>query len=78
MIHLLILNAAFEPAMIIGCVIIAVIMAAVYYYFVENRLAGLLCILLFSLFGDKYYYVRWAFALPFILIVFSKKIRKNL
>lgn len=69
--------AAFEPAMIIGCVIIAVIMAAVYYYFVENRLAGLLCILLFSLFGDKYYYVRWAFALPFILIVFSKKIRKN-
>ena len=53
------------------------ITAAVYYYFVDSRLAGLLCILLFSLFGDKYYYVRWAFALPFILIVFSGRIRKN-
>ena len=69
--------ASFEPAMIIGCVVIALITAAVYYYFVENKLAALLCILLFSLFGDKYYYVRWAFALPFILIVFSKKIRTD-
>ena len=69
--------ATFEPAMIIGCVVIAVITAAVYYWFVDDKLAGLLCILLFSLFGDKYYYVRWAFALPFLLIVFSKKIRKN-
>lgn len=69
--------ASFEPAMIIGCVMIAVITAAVCYYFVENRLAALLCVLLFSLFGDKYYYVRWAFALPFILIVFSKKVRND-
>lgn len=69
--------ASFEPAMIIGCVIIALITAAVYYYFVENKLAALLCILFFSLFGDKYYYVRWAFALPFILIVFSEKVRKD-
>ena len=69
--------AAFEAAMVIGCVAIALITAVVYYYFVENKLAGLLCILLFSLFGDKYYYVRWAFALPFILIVFSKKIRND-
>ena len=69
--------ASFEPAMIIGCVVIAVITAAVCYYFVENRLAALFCVLLFSLFGDKYYYVRWAFALPFILIVFSKKVRKD-
>lgn len=69
--------ASFEAAMVIGCVAIALITAAVYYYFVDSRLAGLLCILLFSLFGDKYYYVRWAFALPFILIVFSGRIRKN-
>ncbi len=69
--------ASFEAAMVIGCVVIALITAAVYYYFVDNRLAGLLCILLFSLFGDKYYYVRWAFALPFILIVFSQRVRKN-
>ena len=69
--------ASFEPAMIIGCVAIALITALVYYYFVDNKLAGLLCILLFSLFGDKYYYVRWAFALPFILVVFSKKVRKD-
>ena len=69
--------ATFEPAMIIGCVVIAVITAAVYYWFVDDKLAGLLCILLFSLFGDKYYYVRWAFALPFLLIVFSKKDTKE-
>lgn len=69
--------ATFEPAMIIGCVVIAVISAAVCYYAVENKLAALLCVLLFSLFGDKYYYVRWAFALPFILIVFSKKVRED-
>lgn len=69
--------ASFEPAMIIGCVVIALVTAVVYYYFVENKLAALLCILLFSLFGDKYYYVRWAFALPFILIVFSEKVRKD-
>ena len=69
--------ASFEPAMVMGCVVIALITAVVYYYFVENKLAALLCILLFSLFGDKYYYVRWAFALPFILIVFSKKVRKD-
>lgn len=69
--------ATFEPAMVIGCVVIAMITAVIYYYFVDNKLAGLLCILLFSLFGDKYYYVRWAFALPFILVVFSKKIRKD-
>ncbi len=69
--------ASFEPAMVIGCVVIALITAAVYYYFVEDKLAALLCILLFSLFGDKYYYVRWAFALPFILIVFSKKVRTD-
>lgn len=69
--------AAFEPAMVIGCVIIAVITAAVCYRHVDNKLAGLLCVLLFSLFGDKYYYVRWAFALPFILIVFSGRVRKD-
>ncbi len=69
--------ASFEAAMVMGCVVIALITAAVYYYFVDNKLAGILCILLFSLFGDKYYYVRWAFALPFILIVFSEKVRKN-
>lgn len=69
--------ATFEAAMIIGCVVIALITAAVYYYFVDHKLAGLLCILLFSLFGDTYYYVRWAFVLPFILIVFSKKIRED-
>jgi len=69
--------ASFEAAMIIGCVVIAVVTAIIYYCFVENKLAGLLCIVLFSLFGDKYYYVRWAFALPFILVVFSEKIRKD-
>lgn len=69
--------ASFEAAMIIGCVAIALVTALVYYYFVENKLAALVCILLFSLFGDKYYYVRWAFALPFILIVFSEKVRKD-
>ncbi len=69
--------ASIEPAMIVGCVLIAMATAAVFYYFIDNKLLGLLCVLLFSLFGDKYYYVRWAFALPFILIVFSKKMRKN-
>ncbi len=69
--------ASFEAAMIIGCVVIALVTAVIYYYFVDNKLAGLICILLFSLFGDKYYYVRWAFALPFILVVFSKKIRSD-
>ncbi len=69
--------ATFEPAMIIGCVVLAVISAAVCYYAVENKFAALLCVLLFSLFGDKYYYVRWAFALPFLLIVFSKKVRED-
>jgi len=69
--------ASFEPAMVIGCVVIALVTALIYYYFVDSKLAGLLCILLFSLFGDKYYYVRWAFALPFILVVFSKKVRNN-
>lgn len=69
--------ATLEPAMVIGCVIIAMITAVVYYYYVEDKFLGLLCILLFSLFGDKYYYVRWAFALPFILIVFSGKVRKR-
>lgn len=69
--------ATFEAAMVIGCVLIAVITAAITYYCVENKLAGLLCILLFSLFGDQYYYTRWAFVLPFILIIFSKKIRTD-
>lgn len=69
--------ATLEPAMIIGCVVIAMITAVIYYYYVEDKFLGLLCILLFSLFGDKYYYVRWAFALPFILIVFSGKVRKR-
>ena len=69
--------ASIEPAMIVGCVLIAMATAAVFYYFIDNQLLGLLCVLLFSLFGDKYYYVRWAFALPFILIVFSKKMRKD-
>ena len=69
--------ATFEPAMIIGCVVLAVISAAVCYYAVENKLAALLCVLLFSLLGDKYYYVRWAFAFPFVLIVFSKRVRKD-
>lgn len=69
--------ASIEPAMIVGCVFIAMATAAVFYYFIDNKLLGLLCVLLFSLFGDKYYYVRWAFALPFILIVFSRKMRKD-
>ena len=69
--------ASFEAAMVIGCVIIAVITAAVCYYFVDSKVMGLLCVLLFSLFGDQYYYVRWAFALPSILIVFSKKSRED-
>lgn len=69
--------ASFEAAMVIGCVLIAVITAAITYYCVENKLAGLLCILLFSLFGDQYYYTRWAFVLPFILILFSKKVRED-
>lgn len=69
--------ASIEPAMTVGCVLIAMATAAVFYYFIDNQLLGLLCVLLFSLFGDKYYYVRWAFALPFIVIVFSKKMRKD-
>lgn len=69
--------ASFEAAMVIGCVIIAVITAAVCYYCVESKVFGMLCVLLFSLFGDQYYYVRWAFALPSILIVFSKKSRED-
>lgn len=69
--------ASFEAAMVMGCVAIAIITAAVYYYFTENKLVSLFCILLFSLFGDKYYYVRWAFALPFTLIIFSKKVRED-
>lgn len=69
--------ASIEPAMTVGCVFIAMATAAVFYYFIDNQLLGLLCVLLFSLFGDKYYYVRWAFALPFIVIVFSKKMRKD-
>lgn len=69
--------ASFEAAMVIGCVLIAVVTAAAVYYCVENKLAGLLCILLFSLFGDQYYYTRWAFVLPFIFVVFSKKVRTD-
>ena len=69
--------ATFEAAMVIGCVLIAVITAALIYFCVENKLAGLLCILLFSLFGDPYYYTRWAFVLPFIVVVFSKQVRKD-
>ncbi|MCI9306187.1 MAG: hypothetical protein HFI28_06875 [Lachnospiraceae bacterium] len=69
--------AAFEAAMVIGCVLIAVITAGITYYCVENKLAGLLCILLFSLFGDQYYYTRWAFVLPFILVLFSRKVRED-
>ncbi len=69
--------ASIEPAMIVGCIFIAMATAAVFYFFIDNKLLGLLCVLLFSLFGDKYYYVRWAFALPFIVIVFSKKMRKD-
>lgn len=69
--------ASFEAAMVIGCVAIAVITAAVFYYSVENKAVGILCILWFSLFGDQYYYVRWAFVLPFILIAFSKKSRED-
>lgn len=69
--------ASFEAAMVIGCVVIAVITAAICFYFVESKIAGLLIVLFFSLFGDQYYYVRWAFALPFILIVFSKKSRSD-
>ena len=69
--------ASFEAAMVIGCVLIAVVTAAIIYYCVENKLAGLLCILLFSLFGDHYYYTRWAFVLPFMLIIFSKKVRTD-
>lgn len=69
--------ASFEAAMVIGCVLMAVITAAIVYYCVENKLAGLLFILLFSLFGDPYYYARWAFVLPFIFIIFSKKVRMD-
>ena len=69
--------ATFEAAMVIGCVLIAVITAAIAYCCVENKLAGLLCILLFSLFGDPYYYTRWAFVLPFILVMFSKRVRED-
>ena len=69
--------ASFEAAMVIGCVLIAVVTAAAVYYCVENKLAGILCILLFSLFGDQYYYTRWAFVLPFIFVVFSKKVRTD-
>ncbi|MCI8417738.1 MAG: hypothetical protein HFI33_09680 [Lachnospiraceae bacterium] len=69
--------ASFEAAMVIGCVIIAVITGAVYYYFVDNKAWGLLCILFFSLFGDLYYYVRWAFVLPSIFIVFSRKSKEK-
>ena len=69
--------ASFEAAMVIGSITIAVITALIIYYFVESKSIGLLCILWFSLLGDQYYYVRWAFVLPFILIVFSKKSREN-
>ena len=69
--------ATFEAAMVIGCVLIAVITAALIYACVENKLAGLLCILLFSLFGDPYYYTRWAFVLPFIVVVFSRQVRTD-
>lgn len=69
--------ASFEAAMVMGCVGIAVLTALVYYYFVDSKALGLLCILLFSLFGDSYYYVRWAFALPVIFMVFSKKARES-
>lgn len=69
--------ASFEAAMVIGCVVIAVITAVIYYYFTESKALALLCVLLFSLFGDQYYYVRWAFVMPFLLIVFSKQARED-
>ena len=34
-------------AMIVGCVLIAMATAAVFYYFIDNKLLGLLCVLLF-------------------------------
>lgn len=69
--------AQFEPAMVIGCVFISVITSAIIYYYVKNKWIGLLCILLFSLFGDLYYYIRWAFAFPYVLILFSEKVRTD-
>lgn len=69
--------ASFEAAVVIGCVFTAVITAAVIYFCVENKPAGLFCILLFSLFGDPYYYIRWAFSFPFLLILFSEKVRTD-
>ncbi len=69
--------ASFEAAMVMGCVVIAVITAAIFYYSVESKAVGILCVLWFSLFGDQYYYVRWAFVLPFLLLVFTKKSRED-
>ncbi len=69
--------ASFEAAMVMGCVVIAVITALVFYFCVDSKAVGILCILWFSLFGDQYYYVRWAFVLPFIMLVFSKKSRED-
>lgn len=69
--------ATFEAAGAIGCVLIGVLTAALFYYFVENKVLALLCILLFSLFGDPYYYVRWAFVLPSLILVFSKPARED-
>lgn len=69
--------ASFEAAIVIGCVITAVLTAVIIYYFVDQKFIGLLCILLFSLFGDPYYYIRWAFSLPFLLILFSEKVRTD-
>lgn len=69
--------ASFEAAMVIGNIILAVITALIYYYFVDSKVLGMICVLFFSLLGDRYYYARWAFVLPFIIIMFSKRIRQD-
>lgn len=69
---------SFDMGYYVGSILLCCITAYIYYKCISKASAAILFIVFFSVIGEWYYYFRFIFVLPVLIIFFYKPVRENI